>query len=340
MPALPRLIQANGQPRFGHFPQGVEQINYMDYDWRTVMDKPKSQLAKRFGHNQFQFISLSNDQFILGVAIVDLKLVSNAFVYVYHIARQQFDEWRWISPLSWGTQCDNRPNQGGCYFRKGDVEISIQARRNPAVRVLQISGVKGLTLEATLDESSQYQPLALCSRAGYDGWSFTQKSTAQLCQGRLHYQGELFDLGQMNTLAAVDWSGGFMRRDTFWNWSSISTFLEDGRRFGMNLAAGVNETGTTENAIWLDGRLHTIGGVNFQFDRYHPKNSWGMQSNDGVIDLHFTPMGVRKEKLNVGWLASNFRQYYGLYQGDIHLKNETLHLNNVWGLAEDHYARW
>jgi hypothetical protein len=57
--------------------------------------------------------------------------------------------------------------------------------------------------------------------------------------------------------------------------------------------------------------------------------------------LQFTPQQCRSERLNFGVLASNFRQYCGLFNGTIQLQNgEKLTLNQVPGLAEDHFARW
>ena len=41
------LIDAKGRFTPGVLDQPVETINYLDYDLRTVMDKPRSQLARR-----------------------------------------------------------------------------------------------------------------------------------------------------------------------------------------------------------------------------------------------------------------------------------------------------
>ena len=108
----------------------------------------------------------------------------------------------------------------------------------------------------------------------------------------------------------------------------------------MNLAAGVNETGFTENALWLDGKLIKIDMVNFQFDRYRPDSAWRMQSADGIVDLQFTPLGQRKEKINALLIASNFTQHFGVFAGRISLADELIIIENCWGFAEDHYARW
>jgi hypothetical protein len=39
-------------------------------------------------------------------------------------------------------------------------------------------------------------------------------------------------------------------------------------------------------------------------------------------------------------MASNFKQILGRYHGEIDLPHETIRLDNVWGLIEDHYAKW
>ncbi|MBU0539613.1 MAG: DUF2804 domain-containing protein, partial [Gammaproteobacteria bacterium] len=64
------------------------------------------------------------------------------------------------------------------------------------------------------------------------------------------------------------------------------------------------------------------------------------QSADGIVNLRFTPMGQRKEKINALFIASNFTQHFGVFDGEIRLAGELIHVENCWGFAEDHYARW
>ncbi len=335
-----QLIQTNGQPVYGVFPNGVEQLNYLDYDLRTTMDRKRSTLAKRFGFNQFQFISFVSDQLIVGVAVVDLKLVSNAFLYLYEPATGKFEEFTFLQPFARNTFIEPYPNNGTSEFKQGKNRIRISASTTPGVRKVEVNLAGKVKIEATIDETTSYNPLAICSRAGYNGWVFTQKSAAQVCNGSVTWGDTEYDLEKTDALAAVDWSAGFMRRETFWNWGSLSCRLADGRRLGFNLAAGVNETGNTENAVWLDGRMIKIDMVDFQFDRYQNKNSWALRSSDGIIDLHFTPEGQRKEKINALFMASNFTQHFGRFHGDIHLPDETIHLDGAWGFTEDHFAKW
>src|SRR5690606_40025896 len=113
--------------------------------------------------------------------------------------------------------------------------------------------------------------------------------------------------------ASYDWSCGFLRRDPSWNWSSLSLCLRDDRSLGLNLAAGVNETGVTENALWLDSRLSRLDLAQFEFNRYQPDMPWRIRTADQRVDLEFQPLGARSEKMNILLLATNFRQFFGYY---------------------------
>ena len=340
MAAKQQLINTNGQPTYGVYPESVDHINYMDFDLRSPMDRKLGSLAKRFKFNQFQFIGLISPKLIVGIAIVDLKVGGNSFIYLYEPETDKFEEFSFIQPFAMNTSIEPFPNDGEASFKKGANKVSIKASSRPGVRKVQVSLAGGVEIDATIDESTAYNPLAVCSRAGYQGWVFTQKSNALVCNGNVKWGGKDYDLEAIDALASVDWSCGYMRRETFWNWGSMSCKLADGRRLGFNLAAGVNETGTSENALWLDGKMYKIDMVDFQFDRYHPNHAWAMRSNDGMIQLHFEPKGQRKEKMNVVVAASNFTQHFGQYYGEIHLPDEVITLDGEWGFSEDHYAKW
>ncbi len=42
----------------------------------------------------------------------------------------------------------------------------------------------------------------------------------------------------------------------------------------MNLAAGVNETGSSENVVWVNAERHLLSTVQFEFDRLDAKKPW------------------------------------------------------------------
>ena len=151
-----------------------------------------------------------------------------------------------------------------------------------------------------------------------------------------------------------------MRHKTNWFWSCINSYLPDGRHFALNLAMGVNETGVSENACWLDGQIYYLPPVMFVRDGlnlpangqddtaktidntrqpwriYHQNLGW----SNVDIDLTFTPITVYKKTDNFGVLASIFEQWLGFYSGEIRLKDDVIKIDKIMGLAEDHFAKW
>lgn len=329
------LIDSKGQPHYGDFGQPITHINYRDFDLRSVMDRPRPKWLRRWAFNQFQFISVQGPDWLLGLAVVDLKLLSNAFIYIHDFRTGETREKSWLNPLATNTHIDPFPEKGRCRFKRRGTEILIEGEGDR--RRVSVLG-EGIDLDLQL--SGDDEPLRLCSRAGYSGWVFTRKSAGLTIKGGLRWGDTAYTID--DTLrGTVDWSCGFMRRETAWNWACIAGVNGDGRTIGVNLAAGVNETGVTENALWVDGERIKLDLARFEFDRYNPQAPWRVTTSDGHVDLKFQPEGVRRERINALVLASNFRQFAGTFNGVVNDgSGRALRIENMRGLIEDHFARW
>ena len=329
-----QLIQSNGQPAFGLFDGSVPNFNLRDFVYQDLMDNKASSLARYFHYKQFQFICVTAPDWLLAVAIADIRYANSGFAYLYRFDTKQAISKGLLLPGALGCKMSDSPSAGEAkqHFAAYQVAIKTSATQ------WQLSiDTKELKAELTLEKTKQ-MPLALSAPTGYNGFTYTEKSNALAVSGRLELQGKELDLTQ--ALAGYDFSAGFMRRQTSWRWASISAKIE-GQTFGLNMAAGVNETGLCENALWFGGQIQHVSPATFVFDRKDDSKAWQVSSLCGEVQLEFQPLYCRQEKVNIGLLASNFRQYVGLYSGFVELKNgSTLRLNEVKGLAEDHYAKW
>ena len=126
MTPIAKLIQNNGQPLFGQFPQGVQELNYQDYDLRTAMDKKTQRLGKKWRFNQFQFISFIAPDFIVGLAIVDLKLVSNAFYTGTTPKAGNLKSTVFLQPLAHHTAIALFPIKAQAIFQKGKTALKFR----------------------------------------------------------------------------------------------------------------------------------------------------------------------------------------------------------------------
>lgn len=335
---MEQLVDADGQVRFGVFDEPVNEINFRDFDWRSPMDRKRPRWRRYWGFNQFQFVSVQGPDWLAGVAVVDLKLVGNCFFYLFDFGRGRLRERSLLQPLARHTEIQARPDDGDCHFARGSTRVTLNA--DSRGRRVRVDGGDRIAFELNIGQPDDFQPLRLCSPAGYNGWVYTQKWAGLPVSGEIRWGEERWRTTELHR-ASVDWSCGFMRRETAWNWACLAGCLENGVTVGLNLAMGVNESGMTENALWWNGELIKLASAQFQFQRYRPDRPWRLTTSDGNVDLIFEPAGARAEKINALLIASNFRQYCGTFNGRLRGPDGQWHaVSGLRGLVEDHYARW
>ena len=91
-----------------------------------------------------------------------------------------------------------------------------------------------------------------------------------------------------------------------------------------------------ENAVWIDGQLHQLSPARFDLS----EEVWQMGTEDGAVELRFTPDGMRHENINMGIVVSKFEQRFGRFSGTIRVGDEVIEVDDWFGLAEDHKAVW
>ncbi|MFZ8770726.1 DUF2804 domain-containing protein [Vibrio harveyi] len=327
------FIQANGLPQFGHLASIPESLQLDAFQYLNEMDQPASSWRKRFDYKQFQFISIVTEKYIIGVAIADIRYLASGFCYVFDIETHELVEQQWLKPLNMGYQTQPSSWNSQAYLASDTIQFNIEN----GLWHIQLS-TDLIQADLRLTPEPESLPLMLCTPTAYSGWTYTQKHNALAIQGQMSVKGQPQDL--TNAVAGYDFSAGYMRRETSWRWASIN-HQREGKRIGLNLAAGVNETGYCENVIWIDGERHLMPPVQFEFSRLHQEASWRITSQDKRIDLIFKPKNQRSEKKNFWFLKSNFRQFVGYFSGYLTDDNGIKHeLDEVMGLTEDHYAKW
>ncbi|MFB2538583.1 MULTISPECIES: DUF2804 domain-containing protein [unclassified Acinetobacter] len=336
---LEQLIQ-NGKPHFGVF-EYVKDINYLDYHSHRVSQKPLSRLTKWLAANQFAFVQILVGQYQVCVAVATVKYATTAFCYIYYHDTQKIQLIEKLAPLTLNCGFNQSPYQGKIYFQNKQLDIQFEFLENAYHIEIQC---KDLSLSAKVERC--FAPLAVCSMAGRYGWVFTQKEASNKVQGHMSLHSQSIDLSASQARASLDWSLGYMRSMTNWFWTSINASLPDGRHFAMNLATGVNESGTSENVCWLDGEIYYLPTVLYQ--RPHKNDTdqrwkiYHQQLNycNVSIELYFQPITCYQKNDRFIIVDSIFEQWIGMYSGHIVVDGEQIVLHDILGLAEDHYAKW
>ncbi|OQY13521.1 MAG: hypothetical protein B6I31_00960 [Desulfobacteraceae bacterium 4572_19] len=330
---MKKLVKSNGSIQYGIFKEPVDVINYLDFPLKTPMGMNIPQVLRRFMFNQFFFLGIAGPDIIAGIAVVDLKYLGNGFAYLYDRKTGKLVEETQISPPVNNVNIEPNPSVLTCFFKWGGLLIRIENNH---------ISVKGKKISFELDLCGGGEnPLRLCTRSGYRGWTYTEKTSPVQISGKATLNNSEYILNSPDNMAFLDFSCGYMKRDTFWNWASIAATLPTGQTLGLNLACGVNETGFTENAFWIDGQMVKVDTVNFVFNKDDLNQKWIVQSFDGKVDLQFSPEGSRSEKVNAVFVLSRFSQLFGTFEGTLKTDSgDVITIKDCPGWMEDHFARW
>ena len=135
---------------------------------------------------------------------------------------------------------------------------------------------------------------------------------------------------------------GLSHRRRWRSWlASASAFLENGRTVGVNMGAGFGDASAPDNAIILDGRIHKLDDVGFEYEPRDLVRPWRMRSRDGRLRLEFVPFKERVARSNLLLVKSEIHQIFGHYSGAFTTdEGQAVALRDVTGFVEQHRARW
>ncbi len=329
LPAAPtQLIDVNGAVHTGRF-EGITG----DIDWARLRP-PLARGAwwRHFHHKRWFYVALATDEVFCAVAMVDIGWTSTAFGYVFD--RQQAKVTAAFSQdglPGLGARLADRCASGavhGFHFAGQQLEC----RHDPASHCYQLRvRSRSLQIDAEFGDSGPTL-LAVGSVLGGSVHA-TQKSSARSLRGELRLGSRR--IGLDGGVASFDYSNGLLARDTAWRWASAHS-----PEVGFNLQAGY--FGAQENALWLDGQLIALGAAGFDFDPAQPLSPWRLRTDDGLLDLHFQPQGLRREDKNLLVAASRYVQPIGEFSGWVKASVDAAPrpVNRLVGVTEDHQSRW
>ncbi len=107
--------------------------------------------------------------------------------------------------------------------------------------------------------------------------------------------------------------------------------------------AWTDGTGSTENAVCVDGRIsHLPDDLRWEYDRDDWLAPWRITDlAGGRVDLTFTPVHVRTDRMNLGVLANDTHQAFGTWSGTmVDADGTAVRCDGLRGWAEEVVNRW
>lgn len=249
-------------------------------------------------------------------------------------------------------------------FKKGDQFIRITKLKNKRVIAYSIIGnsnaefIKG-NLE--LEEKAQ-EALAVITPFSESTFFYEYKMPSLLCKGSIQHNDIKYEFND-KSYAVLDWGRGTWPEKNKWLWAA-GAGLVDGELLSLNLGYGFGiPNNATENGIVYKGKVHKLDKVTWKYDVTDYKKPWKFISNEGRMELDFTPVYLLHSDIDlmgmIGFLKQLYQNFtfseilellkteaylnkaFGYYNGYVVLDNGTkLVVKDLAGFAEQMYQQW
>ena len=335
-PAPESLVDHLGLPRFGAYSGRIARASLEGLGQRYRRDRVTRLLTEKKWH----YGGFASPSLVVGGVIIQLGYLASAFVYVFDRLEKRMALSRSFilpSPL---VQVGDEPTAMKASMRRVRSRMSIDAGVSEGRFFAELSG--GGRIDLRLDVTQAASPLSLVCPIGEQGMNLTQKTSGVLANGEVRIGSRTYRLS--GAIGGLDYTHGFLARDTRWSWASAHGRLANGKPVGLNLTAGFNDDGggqASENVIWLDGEPHPVGPATFAYDPRDALKPWRITTADGRVELDFLPEGVRAEDTDLKVVVSQYAQPIGTFSGKVlNARGDIVRLEKVPGVTEWHRARW
>ena len=171
-------------------------------------------------------------------------------------------------------------------------------------------------------------------------FQYTVKDVDRPASGTLTIDGQQFDVPAGQSWAVLDHGRGRWPYRVSWNWGAASGMV-DGTRVGVQLGGTWTVgTGSTENALVVDGRVHKISEeLTWEFTPGRWLQPWRIRGER--VEATLTPFHLKTTSTQLGIVAASTHQVFGHYSGWIADDGGSRQsIDGVLGSAEDVDNRW
>lgn len=300
---------------------------------------------QRFRIKRWDYYAVFTPQRFFSATIADLGYAGNIFVYTLDFATHELHEEGLVIPLGRGITLPRNSTTGESHFEDKRAKLHFSAdpeRRQVKVNWPAFHGGRGIQAEISLAYLPNHESMTIVIPIGTRRFYYNRKINCLPAQGFIRYGDQIEELQPGESIGSLDWGRGVWEYQSFWNWASASGYLPDGRTIGLNLGCGFGDlSAATENCLVLDGKVHKLDQVRFNYDPKDYLKPWKFTESENRLELEFQPFKERLAQTNLGIIFSEVHQMFGRYSGRVVTEGaEVVQIKDLIGFAEEHHARW
>jgi len=287
---------------------------------------------------RWEYWGVVSDRFVVGLTVAGLDYLSNCAVYVLDRATGRETVRGGVRPVH-RPGFGDEPGDGSVRASAGvgggrvAIEVDDDDEDRTSIRVR----ARGLRIDLEVGRPG-HDCLAVVVPWSAGRFQYTLKDLANPVTGTVTLDGATHDLG--TGWAVLDRGRGRWRYATTWNWGAGSGVVDGSTRALQVGGKWTDGTGSTENGILVDGRMHKIGeDLRWSYDVSVPSAPWRVQGER--VDATLTPFHLRRDITELGVLAVRTHQAFGTWHGRGVLDDGSeVSLDGLVGWAEQARNRW
>lgn len=305
----------------------------------------KIRFFQRLRIKRWDYYAVFTPNRFFSATIADLGYAGNIFVYTLDFNTGELHEEGLVIPFGKGIQLERNPEAGEASFANDKASLYFKAEAGERRIKVNWDGFghgMGIQADITLHTLPRHESMNIVIPIGAKRFYDNTKINSMPARGLIQYGDVREELRVDTCIGSLDWGRGVWEYKSYWNWASASGFLPNGQTIGLNLGRGFGDLSkATENAVIVNGRVHKLGDVRFDYKTGDYMQPWCFRDDEGRLDLAFTPFKDRTARTNLGIIFSEVHQMFGRYNGRAILDDGSpLEIHNLAGFAEEHHARW
>ncbi len=247
-----------------------------------------------------------------------------------------------IRPFARGMRLPDQVCTGVAELATENFEIRI-AESEAATRLEAAgpSSVGRISIDVTVAKPAGHESLNVVVPWSARRFQFTSKQNTRPATGTITVGDRTYIVGETEDFAVQDLGRGIWPYSIRWNWAAASGRATDGRLVGLQFGGKWTEgTGSTENALCVDGRLTKIHEeLDWSYDWDDPMRPWRVRGEG--VDVTLVPEYDRYDLTDLKLVRMEVHQCFGRWSGTIHTETDgELTLAGIDGFAEEARNRW
>ena len=286
-----------------------------------------------WGRNKrWEYWAVCSPEWVVAVVVSDISYAAVPGVFALNRLTGEQISVDGVVPLARGTELPGSLDDGVAHTRAKGLDVRISPEHS-GTRIE--ARTERIALDVVAELPAGHERLGVVVPWSERLFQYTVKDPCRPVSGRVVVDGAGYELPAGESWATLDHGRGRWPYAVTWQWGSGSGRV-DGHVVGLQVGGRWTEgTGSTENALVVDGRLTKIGAeLRWDFDSADWMRPWRVRGQG--VNLEFRPEHLRKAVTQLGVLSSKTHQAFGTWHGSV----GDLGVDGLFGWAEDVHQRW